>query len=49
MKTSMRVRKSHAHRGKWEVLVVYMYDNGAVSRIVLCERDTYEEAMKVIQ
>lgn len=49
VKSELRVRKSHGNNGKYECVVVTLLDNGQVSRTVLCERDTEEEAMSVIQ
>lgn len=47
VKSELRVRKGN--NGKYECIVVTLLDNGEVSRTVLCERDTEEEAMAVIQ
>lgn len=47
VKSELRVRKGN--NGKYECIVVTLLDNGEVSRTVLCERDTEEAAMAVIQ
>lgn len=49
MKTDLRVRESKKNKGKWEVVAVYEYYSGEVKRVVICERDSFEEAFKLIQ
>lgn len=49
VKSDLRVRKSHQHNDMWECVNVMMFSDGQVKRVVLCERPTEEEAMKVIQ
>lgn len=49
-KAELRVReKRNAETPTWEVVSVTMYSDGTVSRTVLCERDSFEKAMELIQ
>lgn len=49
-KAELRVReKRNAKTPTWEVVSVTMYSDGTVSRTVLCERDSQEAALAVIE
>lgn len=51
-KSELRVRQKRNASGYlpiWEVLSVTMYSDGSVTRTVLCERDSEEQALAVIQ
>lgn len=51
-KSELRVRQKRNASGylpTWEVLSVTMYSDGSVTRTVLCERDSEEQALAVIQ
>ena len=47
VKSDLRVRKSR-NKDTWECINVIMYSDGSVTRTVLCERATKEEALEVI-
>lgn len=51
-KSELRVRQKRNTSGylpTWEVVSVIMYSDGTVSRTVLCERDSQEAALAVIE
>lgn len=51
-KSELRVRQKRNTDGylpTWEVVSVTMYSDGTVTRTVLCERDSEEQAMAVIE
>ena len=51
-KSELRVRQKRNTSGylpTWEVVSVIMYSDGTISRTVLCERDSQEAALAVIE
>lgn len=48
MYADLRVRESKKNKGKYEIIVYYENYSGEVRRKVICERDTLEEALELI-